>query len=275
MQLQTVRRNWMIFIFTLYGCESWTIKKAERQRIDAFKLWCWRRPLRLPWTARRSNQSILKEITPEYSLEGLMLKLKLQYLGHLMQSANSLEKTLMLGKIEGRRRRVSSGQDSWMASLTQGMWVWACSRRWWRIGKLGILQFTGSQRVRHHWVTEQQQHVSVAQNFIRVLMKSFFVLPPIYDFLSSPVFNSFFFFLSPHYKLWICSPPHPHLGIPGGSVVKNPMANAGDVEMRAQSLGQKGPLEKEMTTHSCLKNSMDRGDWWVTVHGIAKESDTT
>ena len=89
----------------MYGHESWTIKKAERQRIDAFKLWCWRRLLRVPWTARRSNQSILKEINPEYLLEGLMLKLKLQYFGHLMKRSDSLEKTLMLGKIEGGRRR--------------------------------------------------------------------------------------------------------------------------------------------------------------------------
>ena len=91
----------------MYRCESWTIKKAECQRIDAFEVWCWRRLLRVPWTAKRSNQSILKEISPEYSLEGLMLmlKLKLQYFGHLMQRANSLEKTLMLGKVEGRKRR--------------------------------------------------------------------------------------------------------------------------------------------------------------------------
>ena len=95
----------MVFLVVLYGCENWTIKKAERRRTDAFELWCWRRLLRVPWTARRLNQSILKEISPEYSLEGLMLKLKLQYLGHLMQRTNSLEKTLMLGKIEGRRRR--------------------------------------------------------------------------------------------------------------------------------------------------------------------------
>ena len=95
----------MIFPVVMYGCESWTIKKTEHRRIDAFRLWCWRRLLRDPWTARRSNQSILKEISPEYSLEGLMLKLKLQYFGHLMQRADSLEKTLMLGKIEGRRRR--------------------------------------------------------------------------------------------------------------------------------------------------------------------------
>ena len=95
----------MVFPVVMYGCESWTIKKAECQKIDAFELWCWRRPLRVPWTARRSNHPILKEISPEYSLGELMLKLKLQYFGHLMQRTDSLEKTLMLGKIEGRRRR--------------------------------------------------------------------------------------------------------------------------------------------------------------------------
>ena len=95
----------MVFPVVMYGCESWTVKKAERQRIDAFELWCWRRLLGVPWTARRSNQSILKEISPEYSLEGLMLKLKLQYFGHLTQRADSFEKTLMLGKIESRKRR--------------------------------------------------------------------------------------------------------------------------------------------------------------------------
>jgi len=95
----------MVFPVVVYGCESWTVKKAERQRIDAFELWCWRRLLRVPWTARRSNQSILKEISPGYSLEGLMLKLKLQYFGHLMRRTDSLEKTLVLGKIEGERRR--------------------------------------------------------------------------------------------------------------------------------------------------------------------------
>ena len=95
----------MIFPIVMYGCESWTVKKAEHQRIDAFELWCWRRLLRVPWTARRSKQSILKEISPEYSLEGLMMKLKPQYFGHLMQRADSFEKTLMLGKIEDGRRR--------------------------------------------------------------------------------------------------------------------------------------------------------------------------
>ena len=95
----------MVFPVVMYGCESWTVKKAQRQRIDAFELWCWRRLLRVPWTAGRSNQSILKESSPGCSLEGLMLKLKFQYFGHLMQRVDSLEKTLMLGKIEGRRRR--------------------------------------------------------------------------------------------------------------------------------------------------------------------------
>ena len=104
----------------MYGCESWTIKKAERRRIDDFELWCWRRLLRVPWTARRSNQSILKEISPEYSLEELMLKLKLQYFGHLMQRADPLEKTLMLGKIEGRRRR-GRQRMRWLDGITDSM----------------------------------------------------------------------------------------------------------------------------------------------------------
>ena len=95
----------MVFPVVMYGCESWTVKKVERRRIDAFEVWCWRRLLRVPWTARRSNQSILKKINPEYTLEGLTLKLKLQYFGHLIQRTDSLEKTLMLGKIEGRRKR--------------------------------------------------------------------------------------------------------------------------------------------------------------------------
>ena len=104
----------------MYGCENWTLKRATCRRIDAFELWCWRRVLRVPWTARRSNQSILKEISPEYSLEGLMLKLKLQYLGHLMRRTDSLEKTLMLGKIEGRRIR---GQQrmQWLDGITDSM----------------------------------------------------------------------------------------------------------------------------------------------------------
>ena len=132
----------------MYGCESWTIKKAECLRIDAFELWCWRRLLRVPWTARRSNQSILEEISPGCSMEGLMLKLKLQYFGHLMWRADSLEKTLMLGEIEGRRRR---GQQRmrWLDGITDSMDMGlGDSGSWWWTGRPGMLQFMGSQRVR-------------------------------------------------------------------------------------------------------------------------------
>ena len=144
----------MVFPVVMYGCESWTIKKAEVWRIDAFELWCWRRLLRVPWAARRSNQSILKEISPGCSLEGLMLKLKLQYFGHLMWRADSFEKTLMLGKIEGRQRRGRQTMRWWIASLTQWAWVWVDSRIWWLTGRHGVLWFMGSQRIGHDWSTE-------------------------------------------------------------------------------------------------------------------------
>ena len=133
---------------------SWTIKKAECRRIDAFELWCWRRLLRVPWTARRSNQSILKEISPEYSLEGLMLNLKLQYFGHLMWRTDSLAKTLRLGKIEDRRKRGRQRWDCWIASPTRWTWVWASSRSYWWTGNPGVIQSMGLQRVRHDWATE-------------------------------------------------------------------------------------------------------------------------
>ena len=120
-----------VFPVVMYGCESWTINKAERWRTDAFQVCCWRRLLRVPWTARISNQSILKEISPEYSLEGLMLKLKLQYFGHLMWRIDSLQKTLMLGKIEARGEGDDRGWDGWMASPTRWTWVWVGSRGWW------------------------------------------------------------------------------------------------------------------------------------------------
>ena len=141
----------LVFPVVMYGCESWTLKKAEHKRIDAFELWCWKRLLRVPWTSRRSNQSILKEINPECSLEGLMLKLKLQYFGHLLRRAGSLEKTLMLkAGGEGDDR----GWDGWMASPTQWTWVWVSSGSWWGTGKPGMLQSMGLQRVRHNWATE-------------------------------------------------------------------------------------------------------------------------
>ena len=137
----------VVFAVVMYGCESWTIKKAEHWRIDAFELWCWRRLLRVPWAAWRSNQSILKGISPEYSLEGLMLKQKLQYFGHLMQRADSSEKPLMLGKTKARGEEDNRGWDGWMASLTQWTWVWANSGRWWRTGRCSMMWFMGLERV--------------------------------------------------------------------------------------------------------------------------------
>ena len=143
----------MLFPVVMYGCDSWTIKKAERWGIDAIKLWCWRRLLRVPWTAR-SSQSTLKEISPEYSFEGLMLKLKLQYFGHLMQRTDSLENTLMPGKIEGRRRR-GRQRMRWLDEATSSMDTSLSKlREWWWTGKPVVLQSMGSQRVGHDLVTE-------------------------------------------------------------------------------------------------------------------------
>ena len=138
----------------MYGCERWTIKKAEHQRIDAFEMWCWRRLLRVTWTARRSNESILKEINPEYSLEGLILKVKLQYFVHLMRRADFLKRPLCWEGLKARGEGDDRGWDGWVASPTQWTWVWASSgSRWWT-GKPGMLQSLGSQRVGHDCVTE-------------------------------------------------------------------------------------------------------------------------
>ena len=141
----------MVFPVVVYGCESWTIKKAEWWRIDAFELWCWRRLLRVLWTARTSNQSILKKISPEYSLEGLMIKLKLQYFGHLMGRADPFETIWCWERLRAGDDRE---WDGWLASLTPWTRVWLDSGSWWWTGRPGMLQFMGSQRVGHDWVTE-------------------------------------------------------------------------------------------------------------------------
>ena len=158
----------MVFPMVIYGCERWTINKTECWRIDAFELWSWRSLLRVPWTARRSNLWILKEISPECSLEGLMLKLKLQYFGLLMRRSYSLENTLILGKIESvKGEGKDRGWDGWMVSPTWWTWVWVNSGSWWWTGRPSVLQSMGSQRVRHDWATElnfRLIHAEVCQN---------------------------------------------------------------------------------------------------------------
>ena len=144
----------MVFPVVMYGCESWTIKTAEHQRIDTFEWWCWRRLLRVPWTARRSNQSILKEISPGCLLEGLILKLKLQYLGHLMEVLTHLKRPWCFERLRAGGERDERGWDDWMASLTQWTWVWVDYASWWWTGRSGVLRFMGSQRVGHNWATE-------------------------------------------------------------------------------------------------------------------------
>ena len=135
--------------------KSWIIEMAEHQRNDAYELWCWRRFLRVPWTARRFNQSILKEINPEYSVERLMLKLKLQYSGYLMPRTDWLEKIRCWKRLKAGGEGDDRGWDGWMASPTQRTWVWVSSGSWWWTGRPGVLQSMGLQRVGHDWVTEQ------------------------------------------------------------------------------------------------------------------------
>ena len=154
----------MVFPVVMYGCESWMVKKAESWKIDAFELWCWRRLLRVPWTARRSNQSILKEISPGCSLEGLMLKLKLHSFGHLMRRADSLEKTLMLGGIGGRKRR-GRHRMRWLDGITDSMNMGLGRQVMDR--EPGVLWFTVSQRVGHDWATELNWNVYFNTEVIR------------------------------------------------------------------------------------------------------------
>ena len=176
----------------VYGCECCTVKKAECWRLDAFELWCWRRLLRIPWTARRSNQFILEEIIPGCSLEGLMLKLKLQYFGHLMRRVDSLEKTLMLGGIEGRRRRgrqrmrmLDSITDSMDMSLSK---LWEC---WWT-GRPSVLLFMGSQRVGHNWATElnwTEHHICPIMWLLGYMVVWFLVFKEFHSVLHSDCTN--------------------------------------------------------------------------------------
>ena len=144
----------MVFPVVMYGCESWTLKQAESRRIDAFELWCWRRLLRVPWIERRSNQSILKKTSPGCSLEGLMLRLKLQYFGHLMQKLTHWKISWYLEVLGAGGEGDDRGRDGWMASPTRCTWVWVNSRSWRWTRKSGVLQFIGSLRVGHDWVTE-------------------------------------------------------------------------------------------------------------------------
>ena len=146
----------------MYGCERWAIKKAERQRIDAFKLWCWRRPLRVPWTSKRSNQSILKEISPEYSLEGLILKLKLQYFGHMMWITDSLEKTWCWERLKAGGQGDDQRWDGWMASLTRWTCVWVSSRSWWWTGRRAAVHGVAKSRTRLSDWTELNWHATSA-----------------------------------------------------------------------------------------------------------------
>ena len=252
----------MVFPVVMYGCESWTVKKAEHQRIDAFELWCWRRLLRVPWTARRSKQSILKEISPG-SVEGLMLKLKLQYFGHLLWRVDSLEKSLICWEGLGAGGKGDDrGWDGWMASPTQWTWVWVNSGSWWWTGRPGVLQFMWSQRVRHHWVTELNwtelrddrmvtkghegnfgsDRTIISWNVKKIPQRSIYT-----QYLQ--------------YCIIFIDISRLHSASLVAQTVKHLPAMQ---ETQVQSLGREDPLEKEMATYSSTlawKISMDWGAW--------------
>ena len=159
----------MVFPVVMYGCESWTVKKAEHRRTDTFELWCWRRLLRVPWTARRSNQSILREISPGISLEGMMLKLKLQYFSTSCEELTHWKRLWCWEGLGAEGEGDDRGWDGWMASLTQWTWVSVNSGSWWWTGRPGVLRFMGSQRVRHDWATELNLTPAVRRLCIGIL----------------------------------------------------------------------------------------------------------
>ena len=162
----------MVFPVVMYGCESWTIKKAEHQRIDGFELWCWRRLLRVPWTARRSNQSILKEFNPEYSWEGPMLKLNLQHFGYLVWRADSLEKTRCWERLKAGGEGDGRGWDGCMASPTRWTWVWESCRSWWWTGKPGMLQSRAKNQTQlSNWSIFLITSIVFSENIINIKSK--------------------------------------------------------------------------------------------------------
>ena len=254
----------MVFPVVMYGCETWTVKKAEHRRIDAFELWCWRRLLRVPWTAKRSNQSILKEISPGCSLEGLMLKLKFQYFGHLMQRVNSLEKTLMLGGIGGRRRRGRQRMRWRMPSLT--WWTWVNSGSWWWTGRPGVLRFMGSQRVGNDWVTGLKETIDLYSENYKMLLKE--IKQDINRWKDIPCswigrINIVKMTILPK-AIWTSNP-----WLSGKESACN-TGDAGDLSSipgsgRSPRGGHGNPLQ-----YSCLENTMDRGAWQATFHRVAK-----
>ena len=188
--------NAVVFPVVMYGCESWTIKKAECQRIDGFELWCCRKFLRVPWTARRSNQSILKEISPECSLEGLMLKLKLQYFGHLMWRADSFEKILMLGKIEGRRRR-GWQRMGWLDGITDSMDMGLGGLLWVGDGQGGLACCSPwGCRVGHNWVTELSDWYNIALYRIELYFRHLSYPQLVVGFALVPSIHSFWNYFS-------------------------------------------------------------------------------
>ena len=195
----------MVFPVVMYGCENWTIKKAEHWKIDAFKLWCWRRLLRAPWTSRRSNHSILKEISPEYSLERVMLKLKLQYFGHLYKQLTPWKRPWCWERLKAGGEGDDRGWYGQMASPSWHTWVWEGSGSWWWTGKPGVLQSMASQRVRHNWVTELNLKLDPTSGF-PVFKHFLLVILPIYHPSKYPVKTpcSTIFFLSFVFQFLSC-----------------------------------------------------------------------